>query len=271
MLTRIISGVIGIALSTFIIQTGGLVFGAAVLVLMCVGWHEYSQAFRNMDTEPAYLTGFAAMAAFWACGWLNSADKMVAAALAATLCVLMQAVFRHGKFNVGQACVSVTGVMYVGLPFTHLLLLRFWGDGSTIETSFGTMETGCAWLWIALVGTWASDSFAYFAGRAFGKTKLCEKVSPKKTVEGFIGGAIGTAASVAALGSAFNFPMLPLAILGASLAAVATIGDLVESILKRYTGIKDSGILIPGHGGVLDRFDSVLFTVPFVYYFIQLL
>ena len=104
-----------------------------------------------------------------------------------------------------------------------------------------------------------------------GKTKLCEPISPKKTREGFYGGVIGTAVSVAVLGHAIGHSLISMAVLGIVIALVATVGDLVESIVKRYTGIKDSGMLIPGHGGVLDRFDSAMFVIPFVYYFLQIM
>ena len=167
--------------------------------------------------------------------------------------------------------MSVAGVMYVGLSLAHLLLLRFWKASELVSTPAGAMETGCAWLWIALIGTWASDTFAYFSGFASGKTKLCEPISPKKTREGFYGGVIGTAVSVAVLGHAIGHSLILMAVLGIVIALVATVGDLVESIVKRYTGIKDSGVLIPGHGGVLDRFDSAMFVIPFVYYFLQIM
>ena len=122
-----------------------------------------------------------------------------------------------------------------------------------------------------MIGTWASDTFAYFSGFAFGKTKLCEELSPKKTREGFYGGVVGTAVSVAAIGHSMGYAVLPMFALGVAIALVATVGDLVESAVKRYTGIKDSGTLIPGHGGVLDRFDSAMYVIPFVYYFLRLM
>ena len=104
-------------------------------------------------------------------------------------------------------------------------------------------------------------------GSAIGSHKLCPTISPNKTVEGFLGSLVGTTASVAGLGVFFGLPVLEMAGLGLALSVLATLGDLVESVAKRYTGIKDSGNIIPGHGGVWDRFDSVLFTAPAVYYF----
>jgi phosphatidate cytidylyltransferase len=117
------------------------------------------------------------------------------------------------------------------------------------------------------IGTWASDSFAYFVGSALGRHKLCPSISPNKTIEGAVGAVVGTTLTIAALGSFFGWPLPLMAVLGALIAVIATLGDLVESVAKRETGIKDSGNIIPGHGGVWDRFDSVLFTAPLVYYF----
>ncbi len=271
MAIRIISGIIGIAMAAFIIQTGGAAFGAAVLLLMMVGWHEYSQAFRHKEMPPAYWSGMAAMICFWAAVYFGRVELLTAVATLASLWLMLQAVLFYRNFSVPQALISVAGVMYVGLSLVHLLLLRFWKASEVISTPAGDMETGCAWLWVALIGTWASDTFAYFSGFMFGKTKLCEPISPKKTREGFYGGVIGTAVSVAAIGYSIGYPIPLMLILGVVIALVATVGDLVESVVKRYTGVKDSGVLIPGHGGVLDRFDSAMFVIPFVYYFLQFL
>lgn len=271
MAIRVISGIIGIAVAAFIIQTGGAAFGAAVLLLMLAGWHEYAQAFRNKDMQPAYWSGMAAMACFWGAAFFGRTELLTASATLFSLWLMLEAVLFYRKFSVPQAIVSVAGVMYVGLSLAHLLLLRFWKASELVSTPAGDMEAGCAWLWVALVGTWASDTFAYFSGSAFGKTKLCETISPKKTREGFYGGVIGTAISVAAFGHSIGYPLMSMAVLGVVIALVATVGDLVESVVKRYTGIKDSGVLIPGHGGVLDRFDSAMFVIPFVYYFLQIM
>ena len=127
----------------------------------------------------------------------------------------------------------------------------------------------CAMIWIMFIGTWSSDTFAYFTGSAIGRHKLCPSISPNKTIEGFAGALAGTTAVVAGLGYFFSLPLYELAGLGLAIAILATLGDLVESVAKRYTGIKDSGNIIPGHGGVWDRFDSVLFTAPLVYYFVK--
>lgn len=267
MLIRIISGVIGIALAAFVVQTGGNVFAGAGLLLAFGAWYEYCNAFREKGYKPTLVTGMVLISVIWAGGWLGNAGFLVGATMFSVLTVMLLTVLNHDNFDVLSAVISVAGVFYIGLSFTHLVMLRFMGGEAVITTCLGDFQLGCAFLWIALIGTWASDTFAYFAGFAFGKHKLCEKISPKKTIEGFLGGLIGTTASVAALGVFFCLDLTLMAVLGFFICIVATLGDLVESVIKRYTGIKDSGNIIPGHGGILDRFDSVLYTAPFVYYF----
>jgi phosphatidate cytidylyltransferase len=124
---------------------------------------------------------------------------------------------------------------------------------------------------LAFVVTWANDTFAYFAGMLFGRHKLYEKVSPKKTWEGFAGGALGSVAGALVVRSTL-LPELPVpmaVLLGAGAALLGPMGDFTESLLKRAAGVKDSGRLIPGHGGLLDRIDALLFVVPWVYLFVR--
>lgn len=118
---------------------------------------------------------------------------------------------------------------------------------------------------LVFILTWCSDTFAYLTGRAFGKHKLFESLSPKKTMEGFIGATLLTAAAGSFLGNLWNLGVWQLAMLGALVSVVGTAGDLFESALKRQVGVKDSGRFIPGHGGALDRFDAFLFVSVVVY------
>ena len=269
--TRIISGVIGIALATIVIQMGGVVFNAFVLILALIGWREYVSAFSNMEVVIERYLGALTIFAMWALATQSHFNLIFPIALLGILLVFSKTVFCHRTFNVQQACYTVAGICYVGFTFIHLRLLRAFGNGVMLNSPVGNMDLGCGLIWIALIGTWSSDTFAYFSGYLFGKHKLCPEVSPKKTIEGFIGGVLGTMLTVTLVGSSLGFAAASMTALGLCIALAATIGDLVESAIKRYVGIKDSGNLIPGHGGVLDRFDSVMFTVPFVYYFMKIL
>ena len=271
MLVRIITGIVGIGLAAFVIQSGGLLFAACGLVLALGAWFEYCNAFSRKGYSPAFLIGglFVSAMCYAAYGGLDT-GLLTMLSLGAVLVMLLLTVLLHGSFSVPSAAVSAAGVLYLGMSFAHLIGLRVMEHGmAPVETQLGVLEPGCALIWTALIGTWASDTFAYFAGSFLGRHKLCPSISPGKTVEGFVGGLIGTTASVAGLGVLFGFDVQVMAVLGLCICIIATRGDLVESVMKRYTGIKDSGHIIPGHGGIWDRFDSVIYTVPFVYYFVQ--
>ena len=271
MLVRIITGIVGIGLAAFVIQSGGLLFAACGLVLALGAWFEYCNAFSRKGYSPAFLIGglFVSAMCYAAYGGLDT-GLLTMLSLGAVLVMFLLTVLLHGSFSVPSAAVSAAGVLYLGMSFAHLIGLRVMEHGmAPVETQLGVLEPGCALIWTALIGTWASDTFAYFAGSFLGRHKLCPSISPGKTVEGFVGGLIGTTASVAGLGVLFGFDVQVMAVLGLCICLIATLGDLVESVMKRYTGIKDSGHIIPGHGGIWDRFDSVIYTVPFVYYFVQ--
>jgi phosphatidate cytidylyltransferase len=155
-------------------------------------------------------------------------------------------------------------------PRIATVVLTWLYCGLLLSTVVGLRRIGLAWILLALVITWANDTFAYFAGVAFGRHRMLERISPKKTWEGFAGGAAGTVA----LALAARWLMKPelgalsvgtTVLVAAGGALLGPLGDFCESLLKRAAGVKDSGKLIPGHGGMLDRIDALLFVVPWVY------
>ena len=295
MLLRIISGIVGIMIAAVVIQLGGIAFAAFAMLLTLIGWHEYSNAMSKKGLVTTYILGLLTLMLMLCCAWLGNIEELLAVLTVSTLLIFLTTVFLHGTIRPIDACVSIAGVLYIGLPFSHLILLRFLDDerinsplnavmtlvngdtaqiGAELTSAVDTLinlnfDVGSALIWILFIGTWSSDTFAYFVGTAIGSHKLAQSISPNKTVEGFLGGIIGTMAMTVLVGHVFfSFPFIEMAILGFILAIVATLGDLVESVLKRFTGIKDSGILLPGHGGMLDRFDSIFYTAPFFYYFV---
>lgn len=149
------------------------------------------------------------------------------------------------------------GIFYIVLLLSYLLLLR-------------SLEYGSLWLLLLFLAVWLNDTAAYFAGLSFGKRKLYPKVSPKKSIEGFVGGLVGSiaAAVLAKILFLHQLSLMDSLIIALAVGTLGPLGDLVESMLKRSSSVKDSGSLIPGHGGILDRVDSILFTAPFVYYFV---
>jgi phosphatidate cytidylyltransferase len=141
--------------------------------------------------------------------------------------------------------------------------------GLLVSTVVGLRRIGVGWVILAFVVTWANDTFAYFAGHAFGRHRMLERISPKKTWEGFAGGAVGSV--VGALVTRWILPELEvlsvaeMVVLGAGGAVLGPLGDFCESLVKRAAGVKDSGRIIPGHGGLLDRIDALLFVAPWIY------
>jgi phosphatidate cytidylyltransferase len=175
-----------------------------------------------------------------------------------------------GPSTLADAAATVFAPIYIGLPLGALAAVRG-GHGAMGMTSPLTWDTnGVAILLLLLVVIVVSDSGQYYTGRAFGRRPLAPRISPKKTVEGAIGGVI-VATAVMAIGGHYVFesPIWMLALLGAVISMLGIVGDLFESLLKRSAGVKDSSNLIPGHGGVLDRIDSWLFAAPVYYVFVR--
>lgn len=173
--------------------------------------------------------------------------------------------------------VVATGVFVVlrpgaslDLAFARLGRYAFgmsWISLLTFLPMIRDLPDGLGWVFIALGSAWFADTGAYFAGRAFGRRKLHEQLSPKKTVEGFVGGLVGCVAGILLIGW-LAVPALHLldgVLLGLTAGTFGVLGDLAESLVKRATGVKDSGSIMPGHGGLLDRVDSLLFVAPVVF------
>lgn len=149
------------------------------------------------------------------------------------------------------------GLLYIALPISFI-------------TPLSALPQGQWWLLFLLVVVWVNDTGAYFAGRTLGRHKLSPEISPKKTIEGAIGGVMGGVIAAFAFAHLAGLGLnLPEAFaLSAAIGVIAIVGDLAESVLKRSAGVKDSGAIIPGHGGMLDRIDSLLFTIPFLYFYL---
>ncbi|MBE8955104.1 MAG: phosphatidate cytidylyltransferase [Quinella sp. 2Q5] len=302
---RIITGIIGIAIAAFVIQYGGAPFAGVAIFLSLLAWHEYSGVFRRAGVMTTYIFGALALILLECCAWLGNVEELLAVLTLSMMMIFLLTVVLRGSTRPTDACVSVAGIMYIGLPFAHLIFLRFLADEPqpgeavttvkeiatnnatlldkldlggllsflpTIDLSLNVnVDAGCALVWVLFACTWASDTFAYFVGTAFGSHKLASSISPGKTVEGFLGSVVGTIFTAVVVGTiVFGLPLVKMAVAGFILAIAATLGDLVESVLKRFANVKDSGIFLPGHGGVLDRFDSIFFTAPAFYYFVVL-
>lgn len=268
---RVITVFIGIPLAIFLINQGGMLYASTITLLAILAWHEYCRMISHKQISVSFTAGLISLLLILGCAWIGNSHEILALITLSILLILSLTVIRCGSFSIAGAAYTILGITYIGLPFAHLLLLRF-TDASLYLPSYwgGSLSAGAVYLWIAFTGTWANDTFAYLVGSMWGKHKLCPAISPGKTVEGAIGGVCGTLAAVMILGSIYGLPVLHLLLIGLIVGIMAPLGDLTESALKRFTGVKDSGRLLPGHGGVLDRFDSIMFTVPAVYYYIRI-
>ena len=284
MLTRIITGLVGIAAAIGIITKGGLVFAAAVFLLAAIGWYEYHKMAASKGYHVYPLTsglGSVLIVGMAALGYYVEMEQVFTLAFMVMLTALffifnaIEGLWRHCNRGddkwLANTALSAWAMLYCGLLFAHVILLRSFDGGPHIDLGFRVFEYGEICLWVVLLGTWASETFAYFFGRAFGKTPFCS-VSPKKSFEGAVSGFVGCFIVVMALGILYlGLPLWQAVFLGAAVAVFAPLGDLIESIIKRSFEIKDSGNIFPGHGGVLDRFDSLLFTAPVVYYVLMII
>lgn len=269
--TRVLTALIGIPLAIYAINRGGLVYFSIISFLALIAWHEYVNMLSIKQIKVPFFTGIVYLILLLGCAWWGNAQEMLLVITLALLMTIGTVVIKHSSFTIENAVYTITGIFYIGIPFAHLLLLRL-TDATVSMTGLygGTLSAGAVYLWLAFTGTWANDTFAYFVGSVWGKRKLCPEVSPGKTIEGTVGGIFGTVGVTLAFGWTYGLPWLHLLVIGIFVGIAAPIGDLTESALKRFTGVKDSGRLLPGHGGVLDRFDSMMFTAPIVYYYVRI-
>lgn len=270
---RIITGIIGGAFTIFTIYEGEWLFFFMILLLAVLGWREYCSLVSRLQVHISERLGALWIILFFTAYWFGSLKAMVLLAVVIVLFTFLQTVLLHNTVKPADSAYCLYGLMYIGAGFLSMLALRNGAVASYLTESFShvMLEPARFFLFLLVFATWASDTFAFAAGKLKGKTKLCPAISPGKTQEGMAGGFIGTIVVAVIWSLLFQFsPVHGLAI-GFIVAVTAPLGDLVESVLKRTCQVKDSGTLIPGHGGVLDRFDSLLFAAPAVYAYLVLI
>ncbi len=251
--TRIISALVGLPILLFFIYLGGGAFAFMIAVLATVGLYELA---RMTGGKQQFLL-VPVLLGVWLMllGSYLQWENWTALGILLTFCIVFAvAVFQFPAFNVEDIAINFLGLIYIGWTMAHLIAL----DG---------LENGRLLVLYLFVAIWSSDSGAYFVGRFLGRHKLCPRVSPKKTVEGSIGGIVTTCVLLSLLNLYVRMlPPVTVVMIAVVISIIGQIGDLIESLMKRYYGVKDSGKLIPGHGGVLDRFDSVMLAAPVLYY-----
>lgn len=256
MKTRVLSGLIMLPLLA-ILLIGGYVLFAACLLIGIMGVREFYNGFHAMDIKPNFIIACVAAVALYVIDLFTDDASWYMVWLFGVVLVSLLYLFNIEHRKLEDAMATITGIVYVIFFSFHVTLVE--------QTAYGIL------IWLIVITAFGTDIMAYFTGFAFGKHKLCPKISPKKTIEGSIGGILGSVILSGLFGYFFTPDILVhCIIIGVLGGIVSQFGDLTASIFKRKMGIKDYGNLIPGHGGILDRFDSVLFTGPMVYYYIVL-
>ena len=184
-------------------------------------------------------------------------------ALVAVPTVFVCELFRAEEHPIANVAVTLAGVLYVALPTTLMLAVP------QVLSSSHEWNPWYAICYILII--WANDSFAYLAGVGFGRHRMCERISPKKSWEGFVGGVVAAAGFSTLFGHLLGGELLVWAGLGVVVAVTGVAGDFVESLFKRSAGVKDSGAIMPGHGGVLDRFDALFISAPYALLYLILM
>ena len=269
MKTRVLSGLIMLPLLIIIILRGWVLFvGCFALSLLAV--YEFFRGFKELNIKPSYPIAVGSTILLYLMGMLcfvgsSFSTSMFSSAFVFMLwafitvfaCLLY--LFKIEERKLEDAMVTLVGIFYVVFFCYHLALLG-------MEEFLGLT------VWLVVITAFGTDICAYFAGVTMGKHKLCPVISPKKTWEGAIGGILGSMILCLIFGLIFMKHAIALCLIVGFLGSIISMfGDLTASIFKRKMGIKDYGNLIPGHGGILDRFDSILFTAPLVYYVVNIL
>jgi phosphatidate cytidylyltransferase len=254
--TRVIVAIVGIPLLLFTVIYGGLVLLAFTVLLSAFALWEFYGMFMQKGYSPGRISMIIFSAFLFIVTQLMNADHLIAVLIIAFVYSAVSEVLRDGNRDPFNVAIDMLGLIYVSIPLSMLNDLA-----SDTQMNFA--------LYVFLL-IWSCDTFAYFGGRMFGKTPM-SPISPNKTAEGGIAGLVMTLGVSLLLHFLFpeNISMIDAIILGVTVGIMSEAGDLFESLLKRYCGVKNSSDLIPGHGGVLDRFDSLLFSVPVVFIYLN--
>jgi|SRR5690554_314168 len=260
MYKRILTSVIGIPLLILIISLGGVPLLVSLIIVTSIGLYELYKTYKI--TNKIYILIEIIISIGLLLVMFLFKDFILPYLIIIFIFQYIYQLFtRTPSFEDGL--LGFSGIIYISLPLGHILL-------------FDKMMYGNYLVWLVFIIAWSTDTFAYFTGIYLGKNKLYPSISPKKTIEGSIGGIVGSLIICIIYGMYLNIihdisiSLLHFVILGIITSIISQFGDLTASLIKRNYGVKDFGNIFPGHGGVLDRFDSILFTAPIVYYYINI-
>lgn len=236
---------------------GGLPLKLFTIALSLCGLYEFYNALKTKEIKSIPLISYILLIVYYLLN--NDFEKMMYILVIAMVMALIIPIVDL-KYSFIDVSVTFLGFIYVVILFSFIPLVNSKVHGEYL-------------VWLIFIGSWLSDTVAYYFGKFFGKHKLCPKVSPKKTVEGSIGGFLGATIGCGIFGIVVNaytpeIGIIHFFLIGALCGIMGQFGDLVASSIKRYVGLKDYSNLIPGHGGILDRFDSILFNAVVVFYYL---
>ena len=256
---RLLSGIVLVLAALVLVTTGGDVLLAACCVISLTGMYELYRVF-GFERRSAACIGYLAAVVYYSDLYEPWIPDMMMFVLAFMVVLLFVYVLAYPAYHASQIMAAFFGVFYVAVML-----------GGVWQTRM--LEKGAYLVWLIFLCSWGCDTCAYCVGVRFGKHKMSPRLSPKKSVEGAAGGLAGTFLLTALYGTLFRTQMditgkevWILAAISVAGGVISMIGDLAASGIKRNYEIKDYGKLIPGHGGILDRFDSVIFTAPVIYY-----
>ncbi|MBQ9279800.1 MAG: phosphatidate cytidylyltransferase [Clostridia bacterium] len=264
MLKRIASAAIGIILLILVFFWGNLVMiNIAVTAVALLALWEFYHAFKQKEIRPYEMLGYVVTLSILAIGFIpNALIKVFLFVIMPIILFIMfcSSVLTNMKRNVVDIAVTILGLIYVSFFFSFIAFICH-------------IEHGLYYIWYVFGGAWMTDTFAFFIGSKFGKHKFTQ-ISAKKSIEGCIAGVVGCAIFYAAYTFYLNsigleINLILMTFIGIIVSIISQIGDLAASSIKRYCGVKDFGNIMPGHGGALDRFDSVIMIAPFIYMLFQ--
>ncbi|ABX42984.1 phosphatidate cytidylyltransferase [Lachnoclostridium phytofermentans] len=263
-LVRFRSSIILMIVTVTAMILGGEVLFGLLLAISLIGMMELYRVLK-MNKSILAFTGYIFCILFYMLVYFSKTELIFPLLIGFLLALMGVYVFSFPKFHSDQVTLVYFGLIYVGIMLSFIYRVRI-------------LENGILLVWMIFIGAWGSDTCAYLVGRKIGKHKMAPILSPKKSVEGLFGGIFGAALIGFLFATIFkgkltaiNNPQVSFEIIGGCSAMISTIGDLAASAIKRNHEVKDYGKLIPGHGGILDRFDSIIFTAPIVYYLLQVL
>lgn len=265
--TRLLSGIVLVLIALATIIPGGIVLFATLAAISLIGMQELYKAMRVHENQAGSLEimGYAGAMVYYLTLLLDREEFSLIAILFALVLIMSVYVFTYPKYHADQIMAAMFGVIYVAVMLSYIYKTR-------------NLEGGAWLVGLIFISSWGSDTCAYCVGMLIGKHKMAPVLSPKKSVEGGVGGVVGAAllgalyaVVIAKWNPASGHTALMYALICAVGALISMVGDLAASAIKRNKEIKDYGRLIPGHGGILDCFDSVIFTAPFIYFLANVL